>query len=280
MLKKNLSSDSPFSTLTNETKKIKEWYGMPFVKVLVDELSISDKKSFLRSFKKNYTELELKDRLRLIAMLLDSNLEGSYRNKLNTLSKLLGPEWPHEKGMLNYGFYLYPVSQFVENHALRDIHASLSFIEELTKRFTGEFAVRPVFAHDQKLALAIAKKWSKDENFHLRRLASEGLRARLPWGSSISWIKVHPQKTIPLLTTLRNDPVLYVRRSVANALGDIIKIDEDLALKTCETWLSKKQTKENLWVISHGIRHAVKKGKIDFISLKKELLTKQRHVPK
>jgi 3-methyladenine DNA glycosylase AlkC len=272
MLKKNLSIETPFSALTNETKKIKDWYGIPFAKVLVDELSISDRKSFLQSFKKAHTGLELKGRLHLIAMLLDTHLEGSYRNKLNSLSKLLGPEWPHETGMMNYGFHLYPVSQFVENYALRDISASLSFIEDLTRRFTGEFAVRPIFAHDQKLALEIAKKWSKDENFHLRRLASEGLRARLPWGAGIPWIREQPQKTIPLLASLRNDPVLYVRRSVANAMGDIIKIDENLALKTCTAWLSKRRTKENLWVISHAIRHPVKKGKSEFVSLKKKIL--------
>ena len=76
---------------------------------------------------------------------------------------------------------------------------------------------------------------------------------------------------MPIYNALRNDKVLYVRRSVANAMGDLIKINDDLAYATFEKWLSKKKTEENVWVIKHAIRTPVKKGVGKYKKLKESL---------
>jgi 3-methyladenine DNA glycosylase AlkC len=62
---------------------------------------------------------------------------------------------------------------------------SLNFIKELTKRFTGEYAIRPLLATKPKETIKTTVKWSKDENVHVRRLASEGVRISLPWSKKI-----------------------------------------------------------------------------------------------
>lgn len=275
MLKTNLEIDTPFSRVTNKGKRIKDWYSLEFAEILANEISKGSKsfnnKLFFDSYKKQYKSLELKERLKLIASLLYESLEGPYSKKLKALYTLLGPAWPYEEGMMNYGFYLYPISQFVEEYAYQNIEQSLAFIYDLTQRFTGEFAIRPILSNEPKLALKTLKEWSRDKSFHVRRLSSEGVRIRLPWGQSVEWIKTNPEKVIPIFNKLRNDSSLYVRRSVANGMGDLIKCNPDFAISIFEKWLEKKNTLDNLWVIKHAIRHPVKKGDSHFIKLKKEI---------
>lgn len=282
MLKKNLVIDTPYQHLTNDTKKIKDWYGIDFAKVFTSEIAKCTKKidlkNFLKEFKKEYQKLELKDRLKLIALQLHNNLDLTYENKIKILTKILGPKWPHEIGMMNYGFFLYPVSQYIEMYGDKKPEISLNFIKELTQRFTGEFAIRPLLVNEPTQTLKKMKEWSHHKSFHVRRLSSEGLRARLPWGQGVPWIKNNPQKTIPIFNRLRNDTSLYVRRSVANAMGDIIKLDSDLAMSTFDKWLSGKINSENIWVIKHAIRNPVKKKNPEYLKLKKHLLSLEANV--
>lgn len=265
----------PFVQLTNKTGKHKDWYGPEFIKILCDEINPKEKifsnALFLNRYKKEYKKCELKDRLNLMCSLLDEFLNFKYPKQLKALSKLLGDPWPQEDGMFTHGFFLYPLSQFIEINGHKGIDLSLIMIERLTMQFTGEWAIRPLANLDEKKVLKQMKVWSKHESFHVRRLASEGLRARLPWGRKIRWIDTHPQKSLPIYNKLRNDKILYVRRSVANAMGDMIKINEPLAYETFQKWLGMKLTKENLWVIKHAIRTPVKKKNKIFLSLDKKV---------
>lgn len=277
-----LEYQTPFSGLTNKSKKIKDWYGVDFIEILSTELLKIDKafniKAFQTDFKKSYAALELKERLILIANLIEIHFPGAYKKKLTKFKKIMGKPWPKESEMMNYGFFLYPLSQFVEINAEKDLTASLDFIEELTKRFTGEWAIRTVANADKKLTLASMKKWSTDSNFHVRRLASEGLRARLPWGKQIDWINKSPELSLPIYNKLRNDPVLYVRRSVANSMGDMIKINDDLAYNTLNDWLNKQLSLENLWVVKHAIRTPRKKGEKKYVLLDKKIIQLQKEL--
>lgn len=275
----NPKSIDDFHKLKNPTGKHKDWYTPQFLTILCDVLNTKkshiDSKRVVAAFKKEYKNLELKQRLNLIAELLQESLPGTYPKQLGALKTALGPKLEEETGMFTTGFFLYPLSQFVELFGDADPQASLDFIYELTQRFTGEWAVRTVANADKALTLKTMKAWAKDDNFHVRRLAAEGLRPRLPWGKKISWLEEKPTSVRPIYDRLRNDSVLYVRRSVANTLGDWIKIDEAFALETIERWLSKKHTPETLWVINHAIRTPVKKGNRKYIKLR-ERITKLR----
>ena len=69
-----------------------------------------------------------------------------------------------------------------------------------------------------------------------------------------------PRPVLPILEALRDDPDLYVRRSVANHIGDIAKDHPNLAFELCERWL-KGAPAERKWIIRHAVRHPAKKGK-------------------
>ena len=65
--------------------------------------------------------------------------------------------------------------------ALDNYDTSIGAIAEITKRNTGEYCIRPFIRKYPKQTLAQMKAWAQSGNFHLRRLASEGLRPKLPW---------------------------------------------------------------------------------------------------
>jgi 3-methyladenine DNA glycosylase AlkC len=74
-----------------------------------------------------------------------------------------------------------------------------------------------------------------------------------------------PQLTIPLLERLKDDKELYVRRSVANHLGDIAKDHLEVVLDLCERWQAEVRDadavlRENRhWLIRHALRYPAKK---------------------
>jgi 3-methyladenine DNA glycosylase AlkC len=52
--------------------------------------------------------------------------------------------------MFTEGWWLWPVGRYVEKHGIDNTGISFSFIKELTKRFTGEYAIRPLLANKTK----------------------------------------------------------------------------------------------------------------------------------
>ena len=58
---------------------------------------------------------------------------------------------------------------------------------------------------------------------------------------------------------MKDDPSLYVRRSVANNLNDIGKDHPDLLFATAERWM-KNANENRRWIIRHALRSAVKRG--------------------
>jgi 3-methyladenine DNA glycosylase AlkC len=139
---------------------------------------------------------------------------------------------------------------------------------ELTKRFTCEFSIRFFIINDEARTLKVLYKWINDKNPHVRRLATEGSRPRLPWAMKIDSFVKDPSPVLAILEQLKNDPDLYVRRSVANHIGDIAKDNLDMALDICEKWLINASTELN-WVIRHAVRNPIKKGNERAMSIRK-----------
>ncbi len=70
-----------------------------------------------------------------------------------------------------------------------------------------------------------------------------------------------PTPTIDLLDRLVDDPSAYVRKSVANHLGDIAKDHPELAIRTAARWLDQDpESDRRRWIASHGLRSPVKAG--------------------
>ena len=59
---------------------------------------------------------------------------------------------------------------------------------------------------------------------------------------------------LPILEALKDDADLYVRRSVANHVGDIAKDHPELAFELCERWVAGASN-ERKRLIRHAVRH-------------------------
>jgi hypothetical protein len=68
-----------------------------------------------------------------------------------------------------------------------------------------------------------------------------------------------PAPVLELLELLKDDPHLYVRRSVANSLNDVAKDHPDLAVQLCSQWMNGASA-ERKWIVNHALRSLVKAG--------------------
>src|SRR5690606_37257126 len=98
-----------------------------------------------------------------------------------------------------------------------------------------------------------------DASPHVRRLASEGSRPRLPWGLQLKRLIADPSPTLPLLEALLDDPSEYVRRSVANHLNDIAKDHPALVVEWVVRHLPGVSA-ERRALLKHASRTLIKKG--------------------
>lgn len=147
---------------------------------------------------------------------------------------------------------------FVAAQGLAAPDLALPALRELTRHGSAEFAIRPFLVRDLPGTLAILHAWATSDDEHVRRLASEGCRPRLPWGERLQSLIADPSPTLPLLTTLRADPSLYVRKSVANHLNDIAKDHPDVVLDLVSSW--DRSNVRTAWIVRHALRTLVKRG--------------------
>lgn len=192
---------------------------------------------------------ELKERMRHITICIHDHLNLKYTEAIDILLKVA----PNFNG---FEAMLFP--DFVEVFGLKHEDKSLDAMEELTKYSSSEFAIRPFIIQNPEVVMKRMLDWSKHRNHHVRRLASEGCRPRLPWAMALPDFKQDPFQILPILENLKNDDSLYVRKSVANNINDITKDNPDIALTLAEKWYGK--TANTNWIIKHGLRTLLKKG--------------------
>ncbi|MFT5112389.1 MAG: 3-methyladenine DNA glycosylase AlkC [Parasphingorhabdus sp.] len=214
---------------------------------------------FVKHVEQNIDEHELKKRVEVIADGLHDFLPADYSEALNILTKILGPENSKETGMFTEGYWLMPIAFFVEKYGLNYYEESILFIKEVTKRNTGEYAIRPFLLAYPEKTLAVALTWSQDSNRHVRRLASEGLRPRLPWAKKIDIFSDDPSAVFEVLDSLKSDPSAYVRKSVANNVADFLKENYDYTITILDKW-HVNASPETRWVIKHALRNELKKN--------------------
>lgn len=157
------------------------------------------------------------------------------------------------------GWMLLPVNQFIAAHGLGHFDIALDLLKALTPHFTAEFGIRPFIHQDQERALTTISRWTDDANYHVRRLASEGTRPRLPWAMRLPQLIKDPSPIIPILSALMDDPEDYVRRSVANSLNDIAKDHPDLVAAFIAEHIEGASA-ERHWLLKHASRTLLKKG--------------------
>ncbi|MET9349928.1 DNA alkylation repair protein [Streptomyces termitum] len=203
---------------------------------------------------------ELKDRVLVLTEGLRTRLPQDYTEAVPILLAILGDELAEGEGMFNSSWFLMPVARYVEEYGLDHPDLSLDAIEEITKRHTGEYAIRPYLEQHRALTMERVARWAVSPSHNVRRLATEGVRPRLPWARTLGVFVKDPRPVLEILEPLRSDPSEYVRKSVANNLNDIAKDNPDLALGTVLRWTEESPTPETRWIIKHGLRTLVKQG--------------------
>ncbi|MFB4274715.1 DNA alkylation repair protein [Nonomuraea sp. MTCD27] len=159
----------------------------------------------------------------------------------------------------------WPATEHTAVHGLDHLHAAMDTLAVLTPYATGEFAVRPFLEHHRDDALKIMYGWAESPDEHLRRLASEGSRPRLPWAGRVGWLMA-PGPTLPLLDRLRDDPSEYVRRSVANHVNDLAKDHPEVVVELLARWRSAGGSYVEK-VLRHAVRGLLRSGHPEALTL-------------
>lgn len=244
-LLKNIYNDAFFQSFGNLLKKV------------YPQL---DKQKFLKEITSgDWKDLELKQRMRRIAETMKNHLPLEYADAVKIIGLLV-----EELIVGNYSAYAFHymcLPDFVQVYGLHHPDISIPAMEKITRFSSCEFAVRPFLSEYPDRMLEQSMKWASHEHEMVRRLGSEGTRPRLPWGLSVPWIKKNPEKIIPILELLKNDPSETVRRSVANSLNDIAKDKPDLVLSTTKRWKGISEETDKL--IRHASRTLLKRSNVE-----------------
>lgn len=200
-------------------------------------------------FDNEWPQKELKQRMRHITNSLHIFLPKNYQKALNVLIKVA----PNYTGFAPMFF-----PDFVETYGLDHFNESIKALEFFTQFSSSEFAVRPFIIKYPVEMMTQMMIWSTSENEHVRRLASEGCRPRLPWALSLPTLKKDPSAILPILNQLKSDSSLYVRKSVANNINDIAKDHPNIAIKLITKW--KGKNKDTNWICKHAARTLLKQG--------------------
>jgi 3-methyladenine DNA glycosylase AlkC len=195
-------------------------------------------------------ESSLLQRLRRTTEAIHASLPDDYRASLALLREL-APRIQHN-------FVTLVLPDFVGLYGQGDFDTSMEALAFFTRFGSAEFAIREFLKRDLARTLAVMELWSRDENEHVRRLASEGCRPRLPWSFRLEKLIADPSPVAPILENLRADPSLYVRKSVANHLNDITKNHPDWTLATLRRWTT--QHPHTAWIAKRALRTLIKAG--------------------
>lgn len=205
-------------------------------------------------------DLELKERISLIANVLVDHLDRDFEDAAAQIQASLPPPLDPTLGDNDFGdFIIAPLGKFVEDRGLDHYDISMDLLKELTKRFSMEGPVRAFINTEPERTLELFHSWVADDHYHVRRLVSESTRPRLPWASRID---LDIRAPLPLLDSLHSDPTRYVTRSVANHLNDLSKIDPGLVIETLDRWQAERRqdSRELEWIKRHSLRTLIKKG--------------------
>lgn len=240
--------------MSGETLLLKNLLGPQAIGTIADAGAAAtlrfDRPMFVQTASDGLDALSIMERVRHIADALHGALPDDYGATLDTL-RAMAPR-------LTHGFQAIAITEVVARQGLDDFDRSMAALADLTRFGSAEFAIRPFLAADTARALETMEGWTASEDEHVRRLASEGARPRLPWAARVPALKADPTRAAPILEALKADPAIYVRKSVANHLNDIAKDRPDWLLDRLASW--PQDDERTVWIIRHALRTLIKKG--------------------
>ncbi|MFP7673294.1 hypothetical protein ACG74X_08060 [Marivita sp. S0852] len=220
-----------------------------------------DRDRFVRDALGGFADRGLMARLDWLADCLEHQLPSRFPAMAEALEAAMPPILDPNKTDNDFGRYIHAVPGILavrhglEHHRDR----ALDLLEAATQRFSMEFYIRPFLNRWPEQTLHRLDAWVTHDNYHVRRLVSEGTRPRLPWAANIDLSPVVP---VRYLDALHGDPTRYVTRSVANHMNDLSRPLPDVVVARLRAWAAEgRQTAKELnWMTRHALRTAVKRG--------------------
>lgn len=204
---------------------------------------------------------ELMARLEWIADCIEAQLPRDFNAMADALEAAMPPPLDPNQTDDDFGQFIHAVPGiFAVRHGLEDHRPrAMMLLHSATQRFSMEFYIRAFLNRWTEETLSELRIWAEDENYHVRRLVSEGTRPKLPWAKAV---QLTPDQTLPLLNLLHADPTRYVTRSVANHLNDVSKTAPKRVLDRLAAWKSagRQQDHELDWMTRHALRTLIKAG--------------------
>lgn len=239
---------------------VKDIYSASFYQRLADQFSRVkpdfDRKQFIkRIFSTNFNDLEWKERTKHSTQILHEFLPPDFQDAVNLINQVV-------KNLITEGYsggleyIIFP--DYIETYGIDHFELAVQSFELVTTFITCEFAVRPFIIKYRERMIAVMEQWAGSPYAPVRRLASEGIRPRLPWAIAIPFLKKDPTPILPILNSLKNDVSETVRRSVANNLNDISKDNPAILLNIACHW--RGISKDTDAIIKHACRTLLKQG--------------------
>lgn len=231
-----------------------------------------DQQSFEAACNQNLEQLELKQRSRQIQQALVTHLPNDLCTSVSILCAALAADnhtetltWTTDETGIA-GWMIMPMADYLAEVGIEQPSICLPALKAMTSRSSAEFAIRPFINRYPELLGSQILAWAKDNNLHVRRLASEGSRPRLPWGMRLQHLVQNPEPLRAILDTLIDDPSEYVRRSVANNLNDIAKDHPQWVIDFAKQWWAP-HNKNRQKLLRHACRTLFKQGNPDVLDL-------------
>lgn len=240
---------------------LKEMFNLEFYRQYAAVFAAVDRNfnadAFLKDVTADLDQLELNGRLRNTSVVLEKHLPKGFDAALDVLYKAAP--------LIKKGYTALVLPDFVGLYGRAHFERSMEALRDFTSLGSSEFAVREFLRMDLDKTLKVMQHWAEDKDHHVRRLASEGSRPRLPWSFKLQQLIKEPSLTAGILERLKADEEPYVRKSVANHLNDISKDNTAYMLQLVKSWDSSNC--HTGWIIKHASRTLIKKGNQESLSL-------------
>ncbi|MDZ4725441.1 MAG: DNA alkylation repair protein [Leptospira sp.] len=246
---------------------LKDIYSPKFIGDLANSLKkvypSLDRDIFVKDiFKKSWIQFELKERMSHISDVMIVHTPISFSKRVIVLKKLINNLRGIGEENFNFPYMFLP--EIIQKTGNDNFEESMNAIEFITVFTSAEFVIRHFYLSDFTNTLNQMKVWSKHKDPMVRRLASEGSRPLLPWGIGVPKIKSNPEYHLPILENLWNDRNETVRRSVANHLNDISKINPELSWNFAKDKFGhSNETDKSL---RHSLRTLLKRGHTEILN--------------
>ena len=249
------------TTLSKSPTLLKNYYSVELIQSIARDCKLHYGDFNALCFVQNsigydWQQLALKDRMHRIADMLGLYLPENYQQAIAIILNVARSY----SGLAHMCF-----SDYVERFGLEDFATSMMALEQLTENSSSEFAIRAFILRYPERAMQRIKVWASSDNYHVRRLATEGCRPRLPWAMALPAFKKAPNPVLAIILHLIDDDELYVRRSVANNLNDISKDNPQKIIEIAAQYLGR--SKDTDWVIKHACRGLLKQGNQQVLQL-------------